>query len=328
MIEKPGAFCISLDFELIWGVFDVITLGDKLDYFKNTRAVIPKILNLFEKYGVHATWATVGMLFNESWEEWESNIPTDQPTYSRPELSSYRFGKGVIKNNSLDYLFFAPDLIRAIKEAPGQEIGSHTYSHYYCAEGGADVKSFSADLKVAKRLAGKFNIPLKSLVFPRNQIFPEYLKSCYEEGFTSVRSNPDNWFWKDPSKENLLIKLFRTGEAYVPTPGSNAYSYTELKFEEKSPLKQKASRFLRPFEPNNILHKLKIRKILSEMAVAAKQGKIYHLWWHPHNFGHSTFENLNDLSVILEHFKYLQGKYNFRSLAMSEIYEQQLLNKA
>jgi hypothetical protein len=57
---KPGTLVISLDFELVWGIFDHITLKDKVTYFDNTLNVIPQMLELFEQNRVEVTWATVG----------------------------------------------------------------------------------------------------------------------------------------------------------------------------------------------------------------------------------------------------------------------------
>ena len=65
---ENGALVISLDFELLWGVFDKVDWRDKKKYFQNTRRVIPEILRLFEQYEISSTWATVGMLFNKYWE--------------------------------------------------------------------------------------------------------------------------------------------------------------------------------------------------------------------------------------------------------------------
>ena len=64
-----GTLLISLDFELFWGVLDCHTYDS---YGKNVlggRNAIPKLLELFKKYGVHATWATVGMMFADNVED-------------------------------------------------------------------------------------------------------------------------------------------------------------------------------------------------------------------------------------------------------------------
>jgi len=68
-----------------------------------------------------------------------------------------------------------------------------------------------------------------------------------------------------------------------------------------------------------LLESLKIRRIKKAMTYAAKNNLIYHLWWHPHNFGRNTEENLKNLKSILDHYKYLNDKYNFESLSMEEI---------
>src|SRR5690606_15533154 len=99
MKNRNGALVISLDFELLWGVFDQIKLEEKGDYFQNTRRVIPQILEIFKNYNIHATWATVGMLFNKDWKEWGSNIPKNLPSYKNKDLSAYFFGERIKKNN-------------------------------------------------------------------------------------------------------------------------------------------------------------------------------------------------------------------------------------
>ena len=65
----PGTLIVSLDFELFWGMLDVCKLEDYRDNVLGGRKAIPQMLELFEKYGIHATWATVGFLFAENYEE-------------------------------------------------------------------------------------------------------------------------------------------------------------------------------------------------------------------------------------------------------------------
>jgi hypothetical protein len=49
---KKGALVISLDFELVWGLFDHITIQDKVTYFDNTLMVIQRLLDIFEKNNI------------------------------------------------------------------------------------------------------------------------------------------------------------------------------------------------------------------------------------------------------------------------------------
>ena len=56
-----------------------------------------------------------------------------------------------------------------------------------------------------------------------------------------------------------------------------------------------------------------------EMEKAAKNGELYHLWWHPHNFSVNTAENISQVEKIISHYKELNSKYGFESLNMGEI---------
>jgi peptidoglycan/xylan/chitin deacetylase (PgdA/CDA1 family) len=317
---EKGALVISLDFELLWGVFDKVEWREKMEYFQNTREVIPKILRLFEEYEISGTWATVGMLFNKNWEEWEHNTPKILPAYENSNLSAYDFGKS-IQSKETEKLCFAPDLIKLIKATPKQEIGTHTYSHYYCLEPGQDAAAFEADLNKASKLASSLRIELNSLVFPRNQYNAQYLQICEKLGLTTVRINPDNWYWQNTQKDSLTQKIFRTGDAYFGAQ-DKTYKTKEIHKFTQNVTGQKASRLLRPYSSRSVLNRLKIKRICSEMENAAKNNKIYHLWWHPHNFGNNPEKSLLELTSILDHYKVLEKKYNFKSRSMNTLKEE------
>lgn len=319
-MNNNGALVISLDFELLWGVFDKVDWREKKEYFQNTRKLIPEVLRLFEKYEISCTWATVGMLFNEDWDEWNQNIPKVLPEYENKKLSAYNYGRS-IQSKETEQLCFAPELIKRINETPGQEIGTHTYSHFYCLEPGQTIESFSADLVKSKEKAGKLGITLKSLVFPRNQYNREYLEVGKKIGLQTVRTNPEVWYWKDTQKDSLQQKIFRTGDAYI---GINNKSYKEIPQLLPGLFGQRASRLLRPNSNKNFLDRKRIERIRSEMSTAARKKEIYHLWWHPHNFGGNPEKNLEDLEFILGLYKTCKEKYAFESLNMNKISEREL----
>jgi hypothetical protein len=316
---KNGKFVISLDFELLWGVFDKVDHKEKITYFRNTREVIPKILQLFTEFEISCTWATVGMLFNNDWREWERNRPEQLPAYLNSNLSAYDFGDSV-KANETEELCFAPDLVRQIAETPRQELATHTYSHYYCSEKGQTVEAFRADLEKAISVAKAMGTELKSLVFPRNQLNPEYLKVCEILGIQTVRSNPENWYWEETEDSSFLKKVFRTGDAYFGKM-DKSYPFSALKQEPGEPMEQKASRLLRPYSENRFLNRLKVNRIKAEMRTAARKKEIYHLWWHPHNFGIQPEKNLQDLKEILLTYRELNGKFSFESVSMKDLYD-------
>lgn len=339
MSTDKGIFSISLDFELHWGGFEKWSLehspGKEMQgtgnmdagytaYFLNTRDVIPKMLQLFETHEVHVTWATVGMLFHQTKDDLLRNAPVLKPGYTTRNLSAYHYieHKGIGQDEQSDPFHYAPSLIRKIISTPHQELGSHTFAHFYCNEPGQSLDEFREDLRAAQRVAATYGKQLTSLVFPRNQFNDQYLSVCYEEGITSVRSNPLDWFWhiESTQQESWWKRLNRGLDAYFPVGKKNTYPVASLKVQKGLPVCIPASRLLRPYNPKEwLLNNFKIDRIKSEMSRAAQRGEVYHLWWHPHNFGSYPKESLQGLREILAHYTHCRERWEMQSLTMSEI---------
>ena len=137
-----GTFMVSLDFELFWGMLDVCALEAYQENVLGGKKAIPQLLKLFEKYGIHATWATVGFLFAENYEELSRYFPEQRPGYLDKRLDAYAEFAQIGKNEEEAPCFYAPSLVRLVAQAPGQEIGSHTFCHYYCREKGQTVEEY------------------------------------------------------------------------------------------------------------------------------------------------------------------------------------------
>ena len=54
------------------------------------------------------------------------------------------------------------------------------------------------------------------------------------------------------------------------------------------------------------------------MERAAMKNEVYHLWWHPHNFGINLKENLGFLEAVLKHYKVLHKEIGMQSRNMKE----------
>lgn len=321
MLKDIPAFTISLDFELYWGVFDKVALADRISSYDNTRRVIPQMLSLFEREKVYVTWATVGMLFAKDWEDWAASVPAVVPTYEKEALSSYRLKETYSKDKQLDSYFFAPELVDQIRNTPYQEMATHTFSHYYCREGGQDLVQFKYDLQAARRIAARLGIELHSLVFPRNQLDEPYLKICAEEGIKTVRSNPVDWFWNMDIAEKPMKRLFRAADAYLPVGTKTSYKLSSLTLKDGLPLSIPASRLLRPVHSGKkLLNTMRLKRILREMTAAAKAKECYHLWWHPNNFGGDPVQSMIDLEIIIKHYKMLEAKWGMASMSMLGVY--------
>lgn len=311
-----GKFVISLDFELLWGVRDH---ADRDTYGKNVlgaRQALPYMLELFAEKEVRATWATVGFLFCESKEELLASLPSELPAYSNPRLSNFSFIDEIGKDERADPFYFAPSLISAIHQTPGQEIGTHTLSHFYCLEDGQTVSAFEADILAAKKLADARGIELRSIVFPRNQFAAEHLTVCAKHGITHYRGNPSPWAYKASkgAEQTSMRRAVRLLDAYSGVLGSQAFEAIS-----GQPTDVPASRFLRPCAGRlAAFHPVHIATIKRGMTAAARDGKGYHLWWHPHNFGQNLEANLDGLSQIIKHFATLRDRFDMKSLTMGE----------
>ncbi len=320
-------FTISLDFELHWGGFEKWPLDDaKKQYFLHTRKLIPQLLDLFEQHEVHVSWATVGLLMHENKQQIETDSPELKPTYTQKELSAYDFIQniGIGENENEDPFHYADSLIQEIVKRKGQELSSHSFAHYYCNEAGQNTEQFDADCKAINKAAGLYGKSLKSLVFPRNQFNADYLKVCKANGIEIIRSNPVDWWWNTADgalNESKWKRLNRGLDAYFNIGGKTSYTIEAIQKREGVYLLP-ASRLLRPYNPKeSFLNQRKIKRIKKEMTIAARNNEFYHLWWHPHNFGNHSEENMSGLKEILSHFSFLQKEYGMESLNMGEILE-------
>lgn len=317
---KTGKFIMSLDFELFWGVRDKRTIEN---YGKNILGVYPvtsKMLDLFEKYEVGATYATVGLLFADNSSEIENFLPKKKPGYTDQILSPYSDLENIKQEEEQHH--FCLDLINQIAKNPKNEIASHTFSHYYCLEEGQNLEEFQDDLHSAIKVAEKHNWEMKSLVFPRNQFNAQYLNSIKEQGFTSYRGNEESWFYSASSGdgETKMKRAFRLLDTYINISGHNTYNSSFLKKE--FPYNLASSRFLRPYSPKlKPLEGLRLKRIKKSMTHAAKNKELFHLWWHPHNFGVNQEENLQFLEEILKHYQNLHKQYGFENVTMKKMSE-------
>jgi peptidoglycan/xylan/chitin deacetylase (PgdA/CDA1 family) len=281
---------------------------------------IDRMLEGFEAYGIHTTWATVGFLYFPNRDILMRHLPSDRPRYQNREYNLYDY---IESHHTLKPAHhFAPEVIKKIAESPNQELATHTFSHYYCLEEGQKRETFRADLQAAIRVAKEqTGRGVESLVFPRNQWNESYLSVLSDLGIACYRGNEKGWVYSAASQEqNLLFKrALKLLDSHINLTGHHTYSLQEL--AGSKPYNIPSSRFLRPAKEGGIplLEKLRLERIKRSMSYAAKKGELFHLWWHPHNFGRNVEANIGQLLKILEHYKKLEDQYGMRSLTMGEI---------
>ncbi|MFN4005972.1 MAG: polysaccharide deacetylase family protein [Chitinophagaceae bacterium] len=329
-----GIFTISLDFELHWGVFDKRSREQRITNYKNTVKLVPQMLALFEQYGVQVTWATVGSLYCANKQAWEAVSPSKdlQPASHLRKYSAYHYVHEHNITLETSIAHFAPDIVQQIPQYEGQELGTHTFAHYYCVEPGQTVAQFDADLKAHIAASDALGMPRPtSLVFPRNQYNEAYLQCCIQNGITAIRSNPNVWYWSGVSDANtsLLRKLVRTGDVYFPVGKQSWYSLDSLTANAKAAgiVSIPASRLLRQYDAKRTwINGIRLKRLLHEMHAAAKANACYHLWWHPENFGDHPEACMQELQLIVQHYQQLQRSYGMQSWNMQAIAKQLLAN--
>jgi peptidoglycan/xylan/chitin deacetylase (PgdA/CDA1 family) len=313
-----GALVISLDLELHWGVRD----RRKLDRRERERLLLARtaalrIADLFEEFSVHATWAAVGFLFARSREDLERFIPSRRPRYDDPQLDPYREKTG--RGESDDPFHFAPGLIDAIACRAGQEIATHSFSHFYCCESGQGPKEFLADLRSALAVADESGYRIRSYVFPRNQVNPRYLPLLKHAGILCFRGTQASAATEAGSfrfQQRPHRRLRRLGDNYFDLSGAQTIPWPS----GPGPWSIGASRYLRPHNGFlSALDDLRYRRIVRAMESACACGELLHLWWHPEDFASDPDRNLQFLRRILEGWERLRRQSGMLSLSMSEV---------
>ena len=318
--NEHGAFIISLDFELQYGVED-----HDLDYLKQykknilgVRQVIPKILSLFDEFDMRATWAIVGMLLAESKDELFAFMPTDVPQYTNSDLSVYNYLDRIGNNEDEDKCHYGLSLARKILNVPGQEIATHTFSHMYCNDMILVNNAMVEDLVLAKKITReKLGVDPVSIVFPRNQINESCITVLSDLGFTAYRGCPSPAVYNSP-QNTYDIRFRRLMDSYFMIYGSKTQKWGDV--YSGGVCNVAASSFLRPYsEKFSFMEKLKMNVIKRSMEYAAVRGEAFHLWWHPHNFGVNVEKNISNLTNILSHYKKMKEKYGMLSMNMNDV---------
>ncbi|HJV90105.1 MAG TPA: glycosyltransferase [Holophagaceae bacterium] len=312
------AFIVSLDFELLWGMRDKRSIKTYGDHILGEREAIPAMLALFRKYGIKASWASVGMTLFDRKEELLRYLPDQLPTYRRKALDPYSALAEIGDDERSDPYHFGLSLIRQIMDCEGQEIGSHTFSHFYCLEEGQTADQFKADLEASVAATERLTQRPRSFVFPRNQFNQAYLGVCSEAGFEVFRGNEDSWVYRESMEadRSLPRRGVRLLDNYLDLTGDHGF----IPGFQGDIVNCPSSRFLRPYTASlAVAEGLRILRVRRAMTQAAREGRSFHLWWHPHNFGTHLAENLAGLESILRHHANLRERYGVIPMNMTDV---------
>ncbi len=258
---EKGVCIISIDYEHAWGVSDKRNTPENLTRIRNEASITERLITLFEKYSIPATWAVVAKLLEE-------RVDTD---------SAWSDTNGFIK--------------RIQKSSAGHEIGSHSYAHILYDT--VDDSGATVDIGSAKLLHEKHGLPFNSFIFPRNrEAHHAILKN---HGITSFRGRSRLWYYFLPYR---LWALGRGIDYWLPTaktvmPERHPSGLINIPDSLLLVSRKGIQKILLPAQA--------VRKFVWGIRAAAKQKKIFHLWFHPSNFSYDTDTQFDIFENMLKH---------------------------
>lgn len=258
---------ISIDLELAWGVWDILTPRD-LDFAETAeRPICAALLNLFDRYEVPATWATVAALLDQA------------SAKGRPGPAA---------------CWYAPDIVEGIVRARvPHEFGSHTGRHIYF--GVASQQEAREDLEFARALHQASGLPFRSLVFPRASV--GHLDVLAAAGLVTFRGRDAGWFTAAARAGKLAGRVANFADKFLPIPPSpvaarRCGTLTEVPGSMLLLGRNGLRRYVLP-----AASRAKLRAGLDR---AIRTGGIFHFWFHPSNFYYRRDEQLATLAWFLD----------------------------
>ena len=119
------------------------------------------------------------------------------------------------------------------------------------------------------------------------------------------------------ANESLVKKAARRLDNYLPLSGHNGVTPEN---DALGVVNVRYSRFLLPVPARSrVFARLCQRRTEACMTHAASTGHIFHLWWHPHNFGSHVDDNLAVLRTTMERYRALSEEQGMVSRTMGEI---------
>lgn len=284
--RERGAFCISIDLELAWGVWDHVTPADIRRCIDLEGPICERLLRLFEKYEISATWAAVGRMLDKR---------TDR---NAAEVAAW----------------YAPDILVSIATAKTrQEIGSHSFEHVYFTESPESV--LRDDLDRARALHRMHGYDFQSFVFPRNKVARTDLLAS--AGIKIYRGTDAGWHMRIASINNRLRRLVNLVDKLVPLappavrPLLRENGIVEL---PSSMLFMGRNGMRKLIRPRAIQRKARLG-----MERAHREKAIFHMWFHPSNFYFEMESQFATLEAILKDAARLREAGRLEIVNMGEI---------
>lgn len=312
-IQLPrGVFIISLDFELIWGTADLFGPKQFWKACESERKLIQRLLNLFEKYNISATWCTLGHLFLDSCRLENGIKHPDIIRPHHPWCQGDWFQHDPCGDEKTAPLFYARSLIKQILECRiPQEIGSHSFSHVIFGDPGCTPETANSELGACVKVARELGVVLRSFAFPRNSV--GHLETLRRHGFRCFRGQDPNWY-EYLSWPIILKRLAHLADVLfsVEPPVVLPELTTEGLWNIPGSMILFPMHGIRRYLPM----RSRVLRAIKGLDAAVKKRRIFHLWFHPTNLADSTEEMFRGLEQIIQHAECLRnrGDLEFHSM--------------
>ena len=305
--ESSGAFVVSLDTELVWGMFDTGTVSP--ERYTGTRGVIRNLLDLFEEYQIPATWALVTHLLTDC-------CASELGRQSHPDSCKQNSRNVALPcQQELDPdLWYEPRILDWIEDTEvDHDVGSHTHTHLVFSE--ATREEARSDIEQSVAIAKRHGIDLTSFVYPRNRIAHRDMLS--DAGFEVYRGIDSRWYEKSQLPAPVVKGTRFADEATQWTPP------TVIPRTESGLVEVPGSQVFRPAHGmwRHTPKGSQRTRAIAGLDRAARTGEIFHVWFHPFNFAHNPGHLLEAFETVLAHAQSLVRQGCLDILTMREVAE-------
>ncbi len=300
---RKGVFTFSLDLELAWGTRRTKPMSQTEPFFRGTREAIIKLLSLFDKYDISATWAITGALLLGSKDK-------KHPWLKGDGCSDIPTG-----DSSNQPFWYGEDIFSLLQQSKiPQEFACHTLTHPLLSMEHIRKAEFANEIELFLRLFENKNIerPL-SFIFPKAQMNHHSLLTEY--GFRCFRGPEARWYESLPGTiPSAVLRLLDALLAFAPvvdTPKKHQGGLWIIP----------SSQFYAPFMRvgKYVSVRARVKKAIRGLKKAAAKKAIFHLWTHPWNLGCKTDLLIDGLDQILSEAARLRSLNQLDILPMGAI---------
>lgn len=270
-----GTFIISLDCEAKWGMADL--LDERLNRMLSNRNIVgtySKLTSLLDEFEVPATFAFVAFLLLSHKDAIDRLAGFSHAPNSAFDLWVSKY---LAQQDGGDFEGWHVDgLIETVTASGRHEIASHGLTHFPLMSLGSTNDVIEREMIESRSVLKSLGHDPTTYIYARNQVHrPDLLKKA---GYIGYRSSLTQTKGR-PRIMNLLAEFAINSRADHELDSRAALHGNEL-YEIPAGQFLNFKMGLRKAVPQAVTF-MKWRAILDD---AAANGKVAHMWFHPHNF--------------------------------------------